>query len=109
MTGSERFLDDFEKMIFQHFFEFLDFSENLQKSIKSDVSDTNGHQKRACRVENMLIDPGETNFRCTVTHFIEKNHILEKKIRNYETLSAELPFLTQRLHRNSPGGGGGRR
>ena len=55
---------------------FLYFSENLQNSIKSDASDTNGPQKRVCRVENILIDPGETDFRCTVTNFMKKNIFL---------------------------------
>ena len=52
------------------------FSETLQNPIKSYVSDTNGPQKRVCRVENMLIDPGQTNFRCTVTNFMKKNIFL---------------------------------
>ena len=38
------------------------FHQHLQKSIKSYVSDTNGRQKRVFRVENMLIDPGQTDF-----------------------------------------------
>ena len=46
--------------------------KNLQKLIKSDVSDMNGPRKHVCRVENMLIDPGDTNFRCTVTNFMKK-------------------------------------
>ena len=49
---------------------FRHFSENLQKSIKSDVSDTNGHQKRVFRVGNMLIHYGQLqlDFQCMVTH-----------------------------------------
>ena len=41
---------------------FFIFCKNLQKSHKSEVSDTNGPQKHAYREENMLIDPGEVDF-----------------------------------------------
>ena len=51
---------------------FVQSFEHLQKSIKIDVSDTNGHQKRAFRVENMLIHPGQHDFRRTVAHFMRK-------------------------------------
>ena len=44
LTGSERFFDDFKKIIFS--IEFFRFFKNLQKSIKSYVSDTNGRRKR---------------------------------------------------------------
>ena len=109
-TGSERFFYDFEKMNFSFLF---DLSKNLQKPIKSDVSDTNGPQKRVCRVENILIDPGETDFRCTVTNFMKKYIFLshnscteaaiswnDKKIKNYDILMLKLPFLAQQLHRS---------
>ena len=52
------------------FFIFSYFIENLQKSIKSDVSDTNGHRKRDFHEETIPIDTGETDFRSTVTHFM---------------------------------------
>ena len=89
MTGSERFFDDFEKLKFSCL--FFDFSKNLQKSIKSDVSDTNGPQKRVCREENTLIDPGETNFRCTVTNFMKKTYFLSHNSRT--TLTQRYQFL----------------
>lgn len=63
------FCDEFEKWQFQHYSIFY-FSENLQKSIKRDVSDPTGPQKRVCRVKNIHIDPGETNFWCMVTNFM---------------------------------------
>ena len=46
------------------------FYENLQNSIKSDVSDTNGPRKRDFHEETIPIDTGETDFRSTVTHFM---------------------------------------
>ena len=66
----------------------------------------NGPRKRVCRVENMLIDPGETNFRCTVTNFMKKalffcratltqllhrgsNVLKWEENKKYETLNAE--------------------
>ena len=49
---------------------FSIFFENLQKSIKSDVSDTNGPRKRDFHEETIPIDTGETDFRSTVTHFM---------------------------------------
>ena len=50
LTGSERFLCNLEK---QFFLKLFDFSENLQKSIKSDVSDTNGRQNRVFQVRTI--------------------------------------------------------
>ena len=46
------------------------FFGNLQKLIKSDVSDANGHRKRDFHEETIPIDTGETDFRSTVTHFM---------------------------------------
>ena len=45
-------------------------SENLQKSFKSDVFDTNGPRERDFHEKTIPIDTGETNFRPTVTHFM---------------------------------------
>ena len=45
-------------------------SENLQKSIKSDVSDTNGRRENDFQVEISPNDIVKTDFRSTVTHFI---------------------------------------
>ena len=70
LTGSERFFDDFEKMNFSICFEFFDFSENLQKSIKSYVSDTNGWRESDFQVETIQNEVGEVYFRCTGTHFM---------------------------------------
>ena len=52
------------------FLIFFHFFENLQKSIKSDVSDANGHRKRDFHEETIQIGTGETDFRSTVTHFM---------------------------------------
>ena len=53
------------------FFEHVGFLfENLQKSIKGYVFDTNGHRKRDFHEETVAIDTGETDFRSTVTHFM---------------------------------------
>ena len=49
---------------------FLFFFENLQKSIKSDASDTNGPRKRDFHEETIAIDTGETDFQCTGTNFM---------------------------------------
>ena len=47
LTGSERFLADFEKIaIFRFLFKFSKNYENCQKSLKSNISDTNGYRKR---------------------------------------------------------------
>ena len=69
MTGSERFFDDFKKMIFWSTFSIF-FLENLQKSIKSCVFDTNGPRKRDFHEETIAIDTGETDFQCTGTNFM---------------------------------------
>ncbi len=70
MTGSERFFDDFKKIIFRHVFDNFQFFENVKELIKSDVSDANGPRKHDFHKESIPIDTGETNFRSTVTHFI---------------------------------------
>ena len=61
LTSSERFVTILKNCFFSMFPRFF---VNLQKSIKSDVSDMNGHQKRVCREENMLIypRPGQIDF-----------------------------------------------
>ena len=43
---------------------------NLQKSIKSDVFDTNGPRERDFHEEAVAIDTGEADFRPTATHFM---------------------------------------
>ena len=52
------------------FLKILNLFENLQKSIKSDVSDANGPRKRDFHEETIQIGTGETDFRSTVTHFM---------------------------------------
>ena len=44
--------------------------ENLQKSIKSEVFDTNGPRERDFHEKTIPIDTGEADFRPTVTHFM---------------------------------------
>ena len=44
--------------------------KNLQKSIKRDVSGTNGHRKHDFHEETIVIDTGETDFQCTGTKFM---------------------------------------
>ena len=60
----------------------MNMSENLQKSIQSDVSDTNGPRKRDFHEETIPIDTGETDFRSTVTHFMiffcDSYHVLSQ-------------------------------
>ena len=62
LTSSEWFFDDFKKIFF--------FFENVQKSLKSEVFDTNGPRERDFHEKTIPIDTGETNFRPTVTHFM---------------------------------------
>ena len=70
LAGSKRFSDDFKKIIFLHVFENVRFFENLEQSIKSDVSDANGPRKCDFHEETIQIGTGETDFRSTVTHFM---------------------------------------
>ena len=71
MTGSERFLADFEKMTIFRFFENVQQNyENCQKSLKSDISDTNGYRKRDFRLETSQNDTLKVDFRPTGTHFM---------------------------------------
>ena len=65
LTGSEMFLCAFEK----YNFLCLKFPKKL-KSLKSDVSDTNGRQKCDFRVETVQNDTLKVDFRATATHFI---------------------------------------
>ena len=46
------------------------FSIFFQKHINSDLSDTNGYRKHHFHDETIAIETGETDFRSTVTHFI---------------------------------------
>ena len=61
-------MGNFEKIIFRQLF---DFSENLHKPIKSDVSDTNGRQNRVFQVQTIQNELGEVDFRCAGTHFMK--------------------------------------
>ena len=61
---------DFEKWNFQYVLWFVFFQKNLHKSIKSDVSDTNGRRNRDFRVETVQNEVGEVYFRCKGTHFM---------------------------------------
>ena len=73
-------------------FQLLMFFENLQKSIKSDVSDTNGHRKSDFHEETIPIDTGETDFRSMVTHFMILFAILI--IFCHKTVNAVMPKLS---------------
>ena len=68
LTGSARFFDDFEKNIFVA--TFFIFSKNLQKLIKSDVSDTNGRRESDFHVEISQNYTIRTDFRSTRINFI---------------------------------------
>ena len=66
------FLAILKKSIFRHVFQHfvIFFCENLQKSIKSDVSDTNGCRESDFQVEISPNDTVKIDFRSTVTHFM---------------------------------------
>ena len=55
---------DFEKLQVSAF-----LFENQHKSVKSYLSDINGHLKRDFHEETIAIESGEIDFRSTVTHF----------------------------------------
>ena len=92
------------------FYLFIFFFENLQKSIKSDVFDTNGARERDFHEETIAIDTGETDFRSTVTHFMNfstflyfsyflQNQIFSAKsclLQKSWFLSARVSFLTHK-------------
>ena len=61
----------------------FDFSENLQKSLKSDVSDTNGRRESDFQVEFSTNDTVKTDFRSTVTHFMTFLMIFQFFVQNY--------------------------
>ena len=72
MTGPECFFTILSYYYYYYYFFLLFFFvfENLQKSIKSDVFDTNGPRERDFHEETIAIDAGEPDFRPTVTHFM---------------------------------------
>ena len=71
LTGSDHFFTILRKSFFRYVFENSIFVfENLQHSVKSDVSDANGPRKHDFHEETIPIDTGEIDFRSTVTHFL---------------------------------------
>ena len=64
-----RFWKKWKCVTFVFFLFFLKFSENLQKSLKSDVSEPNGRRKHDFRVETMRNYTLKCDFWSTGTHF----------------------------------------
>ena len=54
---------DIEKMIFHYKTIAIDTGENLQKSIKTDVSDANGHRKHDFHEKTSRCMPNENSQR----------------------------------------------
>ena len=72
LTGSERFFDDFDKMIFLHFFVFFfrKCPKIIKKTTTSHVFGTNARRERDFHGENSQNGTGIINFRSTGTHFM---------------------------------------